>query len=169
MENVGLILDYIAENENTTQRKISQGTNLALGNINAIIQMCIQKGLIKIERLNSKSLRYILTPKGMIEKSRYAYHYLQASIKRVLTLKGNLEFILANKELRYNQIIFYGRPDDTKVLLKQILEEKGVTKAVWTENFNKAKDLEDTLILVWQPDALQQCLEQGVECLNILD
>ena len=168
MENVSIILDYIYENEKTTQRKISKNINLALGNINAILQMCINKGLIKIEKVNRNNIKYILTPEGMLEKTKYAYSFLQASVKRVLTLKNNLESILSNEELKYSQIVFYGETDDTKTYLKQIAEEMKMQNAVWTDDFEKLQEYNNALIILWQPEALQKCCEYDIKYVNIL-
>lgn len=169
MQNLGVVLEYIHENEKTTQRKISKGTNLALGNINSILQMCINKGLIKIEKINRNQIKYILTPEGMLEKTQYAYNYLQASIRRVLTLKSNLDSILSNENLNYSQIVFYGKNDDTKTMLLQIVDEKQLQNVVWTDDFEKLLKYHDELIILWQPETLKQCWKHELKFINILN
>jgi DNA-binding MarR family transcriptional regulator len=64
------VLTHLQENEQTTQRNISQRTGLSLGAVNILLKKMARKGLIKIEKLNTRTIRYILTPQGMKEKTR---------------------------------------------------------------------------------------------------
>ncbi len=76
MEHEYQVLTHLQENETTTQRKISKRTGLSLGAVNLLLKKMGRKGLIKIERLNARTVRYILTPKGIQEKSRLTYRYI---------------------------------------------------------------------------------------------
>ncbi|HHT45933.1 MAG TPA: winged helix-turn-helix transcriptional regulator, partial [Firmicutes bacterium] len=69
MEKEHLILSYIQQQEDVTQRDIARNTGMGLGTVNILLKKMIKKGLVKIERLNARSLRYMLTPKGLKEKT----------------------------------------------------------------------------------------------------
>jgi DNA-binding MarR family transcriptional regulator len=64
MEHEYEVLNHLQENEITTQRRISKRTGLSLGAVNLLLKKMARKGLIKIEKLNSRTMRYILTPQG---------------------------------------------------------------------------------------------------------
>ena len=66
-DNEVLILEEIEKNPNTNQRDLSEKTGLSLGMVNLLLKKFIKKGFVKLERLNSRSFRYILTPEGFKE------------------------------------------------------------------------------------------------------
>ena len=68
MEAEYKVLSHLQENETTTQRHISARTGLSLGSVNLLLKKMVRKGLVKIERLNKRTVRYILTPQGIKEK-----------------------------------------------------------------------------------------------------
>ena len=65
METEFKVLSHLHENESTTQRHISKRTGLSLGSVNLLLKKMVRKGLVKIERLNKRTVRYILTPRGI--------------------------------------------------------------------------------------------------------
>ena len=79
METEYKVLSHLQENETTTQRNISARTGLSLGSVNLLLKKMVRKGLVKIERLNKRTVRYILTPQGIKEKSSLTYHYIKST------------------------------------------------------------------------------------------
>ncbi|PNR93175.1 winged helix-turn-helix transcriptional regulator [Petrotoga sp. 9PWA.NaAc.5.4] len=55
-----LILEIIENNASVTQREISKKSGLSLGMVNLLLKKFVKKGLVKLERLDGKSFRYIL-------------------------------------------------------------------------------------------------------------
>jgi len=76
MEHEYRVLNHLQENEITTQRKISSNTGLSLGAVNLLLKKMVRKGLIKVEKLNARTVRYILTPHQVIlyGHSRFLYY-----------------------------------------------------------------------------------------------
>ena len=70
MEHDEKILGYIANNENISQRKLAKLTDLSLGHMNLLLHKLVNKGLLKIEKVNPSSLRYILTPQGIARNAK---------------------------------------------------------------------------------------------------
>ena len=62
------VLSHLQENETTTQRNISKRTGLSLGAVNLLMKKMVRKGLVKVEKLSARTMRYILTTRGMQEK-----------------------------------------------------------------------------------------------------
>ena len=69
MDREEKVLNCISKNENISQRELSLHTGISLGSINLIIKKMVKKGLVKIERINTNTLKYMLTPKGFAEKA----------------------------------------------------------------------------------------------------
>ncbi len=76
MEKEYEVLSHLGKEKEVTQRKIASGTGLSLGSVNILLKKMVKKGLVKIERLNTRTIRYILTPRGMKEKARITYQIL---------------------------------------------------------------------------------------------
>ena len=79
------ILTAIGEGHPLTQRVLAQRLGVALGLTNLYVKRLAKKGLIKITEFPRKPharkrLRYILTPKGLLEKSRLTYDYMSHSL-----------------------------------------------------------------------------------------
>jgi len=93
-DNEILILEELEKNSNITQRDLSEKTGLSLGMVNILLKKFIKKGFVKLERLNSKSFRYILTPEGFKEKSKKTIEYMKIYYRRTLLIKQNIERII---------------------------------------------------------------------------
>lgn len=74
------LLTEISSGEWVTQRHLAKKYGLALGLTNFLIRRLVKKGYIKIVNLKRRRLRYLITPKGMAEKARLTYEYLDYSL-----------------------------------------------------------------------------------------
>ena len=89
-DNEVLILEEIEKNPNTTQRDLSEKTGLSLGMVNLLLKKFVKKGFVKLEKLNSRSFRYILTPEGFKEKSKKTIVYMKRYYQKTLLIKQAL-------------------------------------------------------------------------------
>ena len=79
------ILTAIEEGEPLTQRALAQRLGVALGLANLYLKRLARKGCIKIVEFPKKPaarkrLRYLLTPRGMVEKTRLTYEHMSYSL-----------------------------------------------------------------------------------------
>ena len=74
------LLTDISSGESVTQRSLAKRYRLALGLINFLMRRLVKKGHVKIINLERKRLRYLITPKGLAEKARLTYEYLEYSL-----------------------------------------------------------------------------------------
>jgi len=79
------ILEAVAEDRSLTQRALAKRLGVALGLANLYIRRLANKGLIKITDFPRKPsarkrLRYVLTPRGLAEKTRLTYEYMSYSL-----------------------------------------------------------------------------------------
>ena len=71
------LLDAIISQPDISQRQLAGKLGIALGLANAYLQRCIKNNLIRTEEKSANRLLYLLTPKGLTEKSRVATSFLQ--------------------------------------------------------------------------------------------
>ena len=79
------ILTAIGEGQQLTQRALAERLGVALGLTNLYLKRLAKKGHIKITDFSRKPsarkrLRYLLTPKGIAEKTRLTYEYMERSL-----------------------------------------------------------------------------------------
>lgn len=119
MNNEYEILSHLEKNQDTSQRKIAKKTGLSVGTVNLLLKKMVRKGLVKIERLNAKTLRYIITPQGMLEKSRLVYQFIKASYNQIIRIEYALSKVVASPNIgEKREIIFYGPQDEVLEILR---------------------------------------------------
>ncbi len=79
------ILTAIAEGDSTTQRALAARLGVALGLTNLYLKRLIKKGYVKVvdfprKPAARKRLRYLLTTRGIAEKSRLTYDHMVYSL-----------------------------------------------------------------------------------------
>ena len=94
------ILTAIAEGRPLTQRDLAQRLGVALGLSNLYLRRLATKGYIKIVDFNRKPaarkrLRYLLTPRGLAEKSRLTYEHIAYSLNLYRRARTTLRESLA--------------------------------------------------------------------------
>ena len=71
------ILEHIEKNPDADQAAIASQIDVAVGTINWHIKRLVEKGYVKVMRLNRKKLRYIITPEGIAHRARLMVDYIQ--------------------------------------------------------------------------------------------
>jgi DNA-binding MarR family transcriptional regulator len=74
------VLEELAADPSLTQRRLAKKLRVALGLTNLMIRRLIAKGEVQVVSLSRNRIRYLLTPKGLAEKSRLTYEYLEYSL-----------------------------------------------------------------------------------------
>ena len=75
------VLEAIAENERMTQRGLASRLGIALGLTNLYLKRLVRKGFVKCVNLQSNRVLYLITPKGIAEKTRLTYEFMEYSLQ----------------------------------------------------------------------------------------
>jgi len=81
------ILERLEGNGHLTQRDLSKEVGIALGLVNHLLKKMVKKGWIKIKNIDSKKIRYLITPEGAREKSGLLYKRVESTIHFYLDAK----------------------------------------------------------------------------------
>jgi Winged helix-turn-helix DNA-binding len=73
------LLNSVEQDGARSQRHFAAELGIALGLVNAYLNRCIKKGLVKVGQAPAKRFAYYLTPQGFSEKSRLTVEYLSSS------------------------------------------------------------------------------------------
>ncbi|HOW28816.1 MAG TPA: winged helix-turn-helix transcriptional regulator [Elusimicrobiota bacterium] len=88
------ILDLIAGTPGLSQREVAANTGLSLGLVNITLKRLAQTGSIKVSELNKRKMEYMLTPKGLFEKTQRAYSYISNTVRTFQEYQHRLERLL---------------------------------------------------------------------------
>ena len=181
------ILEEIDKDYTQSQRDLSSKLNISLGLVNSFIKRLAKKGYFKITTVPENRVKYILTPKGALEKTRLTYQYLQYSFEFYRMARRNLrEHFKRLVEQGVRHIVFYGVSDiaeiayislyETSINMIAIVDEKKMGR-IFLGNVVKSPDILESLsfdrILITFMDkessfALDELLKRGISPKNIV-
>lgn len=75
------VLEAIEANDRLTQRGLASQLGIALGLANLYLKRLAHKGYIKCVNVEPNRLRYLITPKGIVEKTRLTYEFMEYSVQ----------------------------------------------------------------------------------------
>ncbi|MCR4436287.1 MAG: winged helix-turn-helix transcriptional regulator [Clostridiales bacterium] len=191
MRNEFLVLNNIERDRDATQRDIARNTGMSLGNVNILIKRLVKKGLLKMERLNPRTIKYILTPEGMKEKAALTYNYIVESYRLINDIDSKIGLIIDS--YRHNaaqEVLAFGSRDEILQILENKLRQIGVAYQYiqslddLLQSLNKktcgmgagsgfaeenGKAADKALIIVWQPAYSEMLHINAIQHVNLLD
>ncbi|RZP28557.1 winged helix-turn-helix transcriptional regulator [bacterium] len=88
------VLEAIEQDEQITQRSLASSLGIALGLTNLYLKRLVRKGYIKCVNVRSNRLLYLITPNGIVEKSRLTYEFIDYSLDLYRGVRQNLRAVL---------------------------------------------------------------------------
>jgi len=90
------ILRLISNRDDISQRYISTRLGISLGKVNYLLKSLAKKGFIEVKEFIGRGrklnkVQYILTKKGLNEKSKLIYYFLRIREKEYMDLKKESE------------------------------------------------------------------------------
>ncbi len=89
------VLRKINKNPKSTQRQLAEELGFSLGKLNYCLKALKDKGLIKINNFQNNPNKfgyvYILTPKGISEKTKLTLNFMKRKMKEYDELKREIE------------------------------------------------------------------------------
>ena len=89
------VLRKIQKNPESTQRELAEELGFSLGKLNYCLKALQSKGLIKIENFkknpNKLNYFYVLTPKGIAQKTKLTLNYMKRKMIEYDELKKELK------------------------------------------------------------------------------
>ena len=116
-------LEAIALDDRITQRSLSDKLGIALGLTNIYLKRLVRKGYVKVVNIQSNRLRYLLTPKGITEKTRLTYEFMEYSLFLYGQVREQLRtrlqpYVLENRK----RVAMYGTGEAAELAYLSIVE-----------------------------------------------
>jgi DNA-binding MarR family transcriptional regulator len=117
------ILEKAEQDYLPSQRDLARELNISLGLVNSFVKRLVKKGYFKITHTPKNRLKYILTPKGVAEKTQLTYEYIQHSYKFYKDARQKLRVLFSEFESQgISRIVFYGASDLAEIAYVSLLE-----------------------------------------------
>ena len=111
-----IILNAIGDNERLTQRHLARELGMAVSLANLYLRRLALKGFIRIINVRPNRLRYLLTPKGVAEKTHLTYTCMSRTFERYREARKSLrEALRPLSEDGHKRIAFYGTGEAAEV------------------------------------------------------
>ena len=93
------VLRQLEENPDITQRQLAEQLGVSLGKANYCLKALIDRGFIKARNFknsdNKRAYLYVLTPRGIEEKSRISVSFLRRKMEEFEALRSEIEELQA--------------------------------------------------------------------------
>jgi EPS-associated MarR family transcriptional regulator len=98
------ILKLLEADPHASQRRIADELGISLGRVNYCLKALIDKGLVKVNNFrnnaNKRTYLYLLTPKGIEEKTKVTVQFLQVKMAEYEAVKREIEELQREAESR---------------------------------------------------------------------
>ena len=89
------LLRKIKNKPESSQRELAEELGFSLGKLNYCLKALKNKGLVKIENFkrnpNKVNYIYVLTPKGIAERTKLTFNFMKQKIKEYEELKKEID------------------------------------------------------------------------------
>jgi len=117
------ILEELGNEPVPSQRDLAKKLNVSLGLVNSFVKRLMQKGYFKITTFPRNRVKYILTPKGAMEKTRLTYAYIHHSYQFYKDARQKLrELFEGLTQAGVRSLIFYGATDLAEIAFLSLQE-----------------------------------------------
>lgn len=147
-----IILEHIYESKNNKtvpkQRDLATIAGTSLGMTNTILKRLVNKGWIKIRRINSRNIHYFITLEGINEIARRSFKYFKRTIKNVVFYRDLIEGSIQGAKNRGFRVIILVGISDLDFIVEHACNRYGLSflKAV---DFNTARAaLQDDVFII---------------------
>ncbi|MDH3972672.1 MAG: winged helix-turn-helix transcriptional regulator [Deltaproteobacteria bacterium] len=103
------LLEEISKDEPLSQRDLSKRLGIAVGLVNSYIKNFVTKGYLRVKAFPKNRYKYLLTPKGLTEKTRLTYQHLHYFTNLYTTVRKDFRkiFLEMDKE-GVRKVLFCG-------------------------------------------------------------
>lgn len=123
LDNEYTIMSEIVENERISQRDLSRKLSISVSTVNVLINKMIKDGLVKMTQVSQKQVFYMLTPVGMMEKTKKTMNYLKVHYRAIYELKEKIKSILDELTQKHDVVFILMQDDEIKEMLSSAVSE----------------------------------------------
>jgi DNA-binding Lrp family transcriptional regulator len=116
------LLEAVEQDSRVTQRTLANKLGIALGLINIYLKRLVRKGYIKCVNVQSNRLTYLITPRGIAEKARLTYEFIDYSLQLYGDVRQHMRAMLAERAVKGCRVAIYGRGEAAELAYLSLKE-----------------------------------------------
>ena len=101
------LLEAVEQDSRVTQRSLAQQLGIALGLTNIYLKRLVRKGYIKCVNVQSNRISYLITPRGIAEKARLTYEFMDYSLHLYGEVRQHLRSVLQDCAAAGRRVAIY--------------------------------------------------------------
>lgn len=118
------LLNAINENADISQVNLAQDLSVAIGTVNLYLRRFVEKGLIKVDHVRRRKLRYTITPEGDERRKALTSAYLDRSFSLYRQVRQQVRRLLGELEDKgFNAVRLEGEGDIADVCRLTCIEQ----------------------------------------------
>lgn len=116
------LLEAVEENSRVTQRSLATKLGIALGLTNIYLRRLVRKGYIKCVNVQSNRITYLITPRGIAEKARLTYEFMDYSLHLFGEVRQHLRAVLQECAAAGQRVAICGRGEAAEIAYLSLRE-----------------------------------------------
>jgi DNA-binding MarR family transcriptional regulator len=116
------LLEAVEEDSRVTQRGLATKLGIALGLTNLYLKRLVRKGYIKCVNVQSNRLTYLITPRGIAEKARLTYEFIDYSLHLYGEVRQHLRTMLHECAVSGRRVAIFGRGEAAEIAYLSLKE-----------------------------------------------
>src|SRR6188472_4476976 len=102
------LLEAVEQDARVTQRTLSTHLGIALGLTNIYLKRLVRKGYIKCVNVQPNRISYLITPRGIAEKARLTYEFMDYSLHLYGEVRQHLREAMQDCAAEGKRVAIYG-------------------------------------------------------------
>ncbi len=94
------VMYILRENPDLTQRELAEKLGISVGGLNYCLKALMEKGMVKMKNFSNSKNKfgyvYVLTPKGVAEKTAITHRFLRRKMDEYEALKAEIKLLKAD-------------------------------------------------------------------------
>src|SRR5947207_10896157 len=116
------LLEAVEADSRVTQRSLASRLGIALGLTNIYLRRLVRKGYIKCVNVQSNRISYLITPRGIAEKARLTYEYMDYSLHLYSEVRRHLRQVLQECSATNRRVAIFGRGEAAELAYLSLKE-----------------------------------------------
>ena len=116
------LLEAVEQDSRITQRSLATKLGIALGLTNIYLRRLVRKGCIKCVNVQSNRISYLITPRGIAEKARLTYEFMDYSLHLYGEVRQHLRAALQECAAAGKRVAIYGRGEAAELAYLSLRE-----------------------------------------------
>ena len=116
------LLEAVHQDSRVTQRGLASQLGMALGLANIYLKRMIRKGFIKVVNVQPNRISYLVTPRGIAEKARLTYEFMDYSLHLYGEVRQHLRAALQDFAAAGQRVAICGRGEAAELAYLSLKE-----------------------------------------------